>query len=296
MKILATGLTGLIGSRINELLNSEYNFESVSRSTGLDITNSESVQRVVNTSDAEIVLHLAAYTDVKAAELQKDSGEESDAWKVNVVGTENIVRACEESSKKLIFISTDLVFDGMNTPDGGYGEEDPENPLNWYARTKFEGELRVRSMKSPWIVVRPAYPYRAEYSKNDFVRLFMQKLSNNEQLTVLTDRIVSPTFIDDLTQALHVLIQKKATGIFHTVGSSQVSVYEAAQEIAKVFSYNSTLIQTTTRKEFLVNRPPEPFNSSLNNAKITKIGVEMKTFSEGLYEIKRQLETSSLDN
>ena len=289
MKILATGLTGLIGSRINELLSTQYDFESISRSTGLDVTDSQSVQQVIQKSDAEIVLHLAAYTDVKRAELEKDMGEQSEAWRINVKGTENVVRSCETSGKKLIYISTDLVFDGMNTPEGGYSEEDPENPLNWYARTKFEGELRVRAMKSPWIVVRPAYPYRAHYSKNDFVRFFMQKLANNEELTVLSDRIISPTFIDDLAHAINVLIQKDGNGIFHAVGSTRLSIYEAAIEIARVFTYDQALIKTITRKEFLVNRPPEPFNSSLNNAKIKKLGVSMKTFSEGLLEIKSQM-------
>lgn len=293
MKILGTGLTGLIGSRIVELLSPEYFFHNVSRSTGLDITDFESVKKEIQDSDQSVVLHFAAYTDVKKAELEKGMGEQSEAWRINVKGTENVVQACEASGKKLIYMSTDLIFNGENAPPAGYSEDDNANPLNWYARTKYEGELRVRAMKNPWIVMRPAYPYRANYEKNDFVRLFMQKLSNKEELTVITDRIITPTFIDNIALAMRKLIECNSTGIYHVVGSSKLSIYDAAIEIAKFFEYDKNLIHKTTRKEFLVGRPDEPFNSALSNAKIRELGVSMLTFLEGLSTIKEQLAADS---
>ncbi len=289
MKILGTGLTGLIGSRIIELLSSDYTFENVSRSTGVDITNSDQVRRAIGSSDCDVVLHLAAFTNVKEAELEKEKGEASEVWKINVTGTKNIVKACNETGKKLIYASTDLVFDGENTPEDGYREGDKENPLNWYAKTKYEGELRVRDAKSPWIVIRPAYPFRASYTKNDFVRLFIQKLENNEPLTLLADRIVTPTFIDDIAEALSILLSQECTGIYHTVGSTMLSIYEAAEVICDIFNLDKSLLSKTTRKEFLVNRPPEPFNSGLNNAKIRGLGAHMRTFAEGVQEIKSQV-------
>ncbi len=291
MRILGTGLTGLIGSRITELLSPDYSFESVSRSTGVDITNVDQVKRVIVNSDCDVVLHLAAFTNVKEAELEKDLGEDSESWKINVTGTENIVAACNESGKKLMYVSTDLVFDGENTPEGGYKEEDKENPLNWYAKTKYEGELRVRDAQSPWIVIRPAYPYRASFEKNDFVRLFIQKLENHEQLTLLEDRIITPTFIDDLAQAIDILFSKESTGIYHTVGSTSLSIYDAAEVISDIYGFDNQLLSKTTRKSFLVDRPPEPFNSSLNNAKIRKLGAFMRTFAEGVQEVKTQQRT-----
>lgn len=288
MKILATGLTGLIGSRLHELLAKEYSFENLSRATGINITDYDQVMRAITASDAPVVLHLAAYTNVKEAELQKELGEQSEAWQINVKGTENVVHACKEAGKKLVYLSTDLVFDGESTPEGGYTEDAKEHPLNWYAVTKFEGELRVRDLSTPWIVMRPAYPYRATYEKNDFVRLFIQKLKNSEPLTVLTDRIITPTFIDDLAFAFDTLLQKEATGIFHTVGSSALSIYDAALEIADEFGFDPKLVSGTTREVFLVGRPLEPFNSALNNAKIRSLGLHMRTFREGLQEVKKQ--------
>ncbi len=288
MRILGTGLTGLIGSRITELLSPNYSFESISRSTGVDITNSDQVKEAITNSDCDVVLHLAAFTNVKEAEFEKAQGEASESWKINVTGTENIVAACNDSGKKLIYASTDLVFDGENTPEGGYTEGDGENPLNWYAKTKYEGELRVRDAKSPWIVIRPAYPYRASFEKNDFVRLFIQKLENHEPLTLLDDRIVTPTFIDDLAHAVDILLLKESTGIYHTVGSTMLSIYHSAEVISDIFGLDKQLLSKTTRKEFLVDRPPEPFNSSLNNAKIRKLGAFMRTFAEGVQEVKSQ--------
>lgn len=289
MKILGTGLTGLIGSRITELLSPDYTFENISRSIGVDITNNDQVKHAISNSDCDAVLHLAAFTNVKEAELEKNKGEASEAWKINVSGTESIVAACNETGKKLIYASTDLVFDGENTPEGGYREEDKENPLNWYAKTKYEGELRVREAKIPWIVIRPAYPFRASFTKNDFVRLFIQKLGNDEPLTLLEDRIVTPTFIDDIAGALAMLLSQESTGIYHTVGSTMLSIYEAAEIIANIFNFDKSLLSKTTRKEFLVDRPPEPFNSGLNNAKIRKLGAHMRTFAEGVHEVKSQV-------
>lgn len=289
MKILGTGLTGLLGTRIVELLSPQHSFENLSRSTGVDITNFEQVKEKILSSDAEVVLHLAAYTNVKAAELEKGKKEESEAWKINVIGTDTIVKACAQAGKKIIYASTDLVFDGENTPVGGYKEEDTCNPLNWYAMTKYEGELRVKASVSPWAIMRLGYPYRAKYEKNDFVRLFIQKLSLNEPLTVLTDRIITPTFIDDLALAIEKLLMPEMNGVYHTVGSSSLSIYDAAQEIASVFDFDKSLIGGITRAEFLVGRPPEPFNSSLNNARISQLGVKFRTFADGLTEIKRQI-------
>ncbi len=289
MKILATGLNGLIGSRILELLKDKYTFENISRSTGVDITSKESVQKSLQDLRPDFVLHLAAYTNVKQAELDRNLGEKSEAWKINVLGTENVAQVCEENNIPLIYFSTDLVFDGENTPEGGYTERDRENPLNWYAQTKYEGELRVKNIKTLWTITRVAYPYRANYEKNDFVRLFIQKLKNKEQLTVLKDRIITPTFIDDIATAVDILIENSANGIYHVVGDTSLSIYDAALEIANVSGLDKSLIASTTRAEFLIDKPKEPYNSSLNNNKIKKLGVNLKTFREGLEEIKRQL-------
>lgn len=286
MKILGTGLNGLIGSRIIELLGNDFEFESLSRSTGVDISDYESVYSAINKSEAQIVIHAAAYTDVKGAEDQKDLGENSTAWIINVLGTKNVAKAVREAGKKLIHFSTDMVVGGDDMPPGGFTEDAKPNPLNWYAQTKYEAERIVQNLSSPWIILRTAYPYRKQFPKPDFVRFFKNWLAEKKPISVLTDRLITPTFIDDLAPVIKTLIEKDATGIYNSVGSQILSIYEAVNIIADIFDLDKSLISETTRKNFLIDRPAEPFSSALNNAKIKQLGVNMHTFEDGLQIIK----------
>jgi dTDP-4-dehydrorhamnose reductase len=286
MKILGTGLQGLVGSRIVELLSSSYEFENISRSSGVDITHVGQVTQAIKNSDADIVLHLAAKADVDGCEKDKSLGYEGEAWKINVEGTQNVANACEESKKKLIYISTDFVFDGEKD---FYTEEDNTNPLNWYAQTKYEGEKIIQQVQTPWIIARIAYPYRAVFSKNDFIRAVKARLQQNQPVSMVVDHIMTPTFIDDITFALDTLIKKEAIGTFHLVGSEHITPFDAAITIADTFGFDKTLIGKTTREAFFQGRAPRPFRLALKNDKITKLGVEMATLISGLEKIKTQL-------
>ncbi|MEK7450531.1 MAG: SDR family oxidoreductase [Patescibacteria group bacterium] len=283
MKILGTGLSGLIGSRVVELLNGNHEFEF----SDTDITDKGAIDEKINSSSASVVLHLAAKTDVDGCEKDKILGVDGDTWRINVEGTRNITEACEKSNKKLIYISTDFVFDGEK--ESAYSEEDKPNPVNWYATTKYEGEKIVQNSNLNWIIARLAYPYRANFQRKDFVRNLIHFFKNKEPLNMVTDHIMTPTFIDDIAFALDKLLKNNSKGIFHIVGSSFVSPYEAAVKIAEVFNFDKTLIKTITRKEFFKHRAPRPFRVAIKNAKIQKQGIKMKTFEEGLREIKNQI-------
>ena len=323
MKILGTGLSGLVGSRVVELLKDQYKFES----SEVDVTDRESIINKIKTSDAPIVLHLAAKTSVDGCE--KDRGKDirtfchpelvsgsyemlnqvqhdtqkrfwtgqndeewrdkKTAWGINVYGTKNIVDACEKNNKKLMYISTDFVFDGSRKT---YNETDKQNPINWYGATKYEGEKIVQKASIPWIIVRLAYPYRAHFAKKDFVRILIDKFEKGESLQMVTDHIITPTFIDDVAYALDALIKNNATGIFHVVGSEFISPYEAALKIAKVFNYDKKNITNTTRLKFFRNRAQRPFHLALKNDKIQNLGVKMRSFEEGLKEVKRQVDVT----
>lgn len=286
MKIIGTGLTGLVGSRIIELLNEKHQFENLSTSTGIDITDSASVLSHITSSDASVVLHLAAKANVDACEEDKALGKDGEAWKINVNGTQHIVRACEETAKRLIYISTDFVFDGQKEI---YTEEDIPNPINWYAQTKYEGEKVVQLASIPWVIARIAYPYRAQFNRNDFVRAVKGRLEKQESVTMITDHIMTPTFIDDIALAIAHMIMKEAKGIYHIVGSEWVSPFEAANLIAEEFGYNRDLIQRITHGEYFKNKAPRPFHLALENDKIQQLGIRMKTFKEGIHAVKEQL-------
>ncbi len=289
MKILGTGLTGLVGSRIVELLKDKYEFESISRSTGIDIEDKNGVLEKIKFSDASIVLHLAAKTDVDGCEKDKSSGEEGEAWRINVEGTSNVADACLTSNKKLIYVSTDFVFDGANPSAGGYSEEDIPNPINWYAKTKYEGEKIIQNLKIPWIIVRIAYPYRANFPKLDFCRTILERLKKKLPIAAVADHVFTPTLIDDISFALDALISDNSQGVFHAVGNQSLTPYEASLMIAKIFNFDQNLISKTTRAEFFKDRAPRPFQLKLKNDKIQGLEIRMSTFEEGLRKIKDQM-------
>lgn len=304
MKILGTGLTGLVGSRVTELLDNVYEFEFINLENGVNILDKQSVFKAVSSSKAPILIHMAAKTNVDGCELdrQRDKAilsfkeksqkeeawvREQTAWAINVFGTGNIIEACQKTNKKIIYISTDFVFNGQKKM---YSEDDLPDPINWYAKTKYEGEKLVQSSGLEWIIIRPAYPYRAFFERGDIVRNLILKLQRNEQLNMITDHIMVPTFIDDIANALDVLIQRKAKGIFHVVGSQAITPYELALKIAKEFNLDALLISKTTRREYFATKAPRPFCLNLKNDKISNLGAEMLSVDAGLREIKNQLE------
>ncbi|MDO8657329.1 MAG: SDR family oxidoreductase [Candidatus Levybacteria bacterium] len=299
MKILGTGLNGLVGSRIVELLNNSCEFENLSLNTGVDITNPNILFKKFKNSNATIVLHLAGKTDVDSCEKDKEFDArffknespvgEKTAWSVNVTGTKNIVDACKKTNKRLIYISTDFVFDGKNCPENGYSEKDIPNPINWYGKTKYEGEALVKNSGLEFLIMRIAYPYRSNFERKDFVRSLIDGFRNNKLLTMIEDHIITPTFIDDIAYAFDFLVKNNQTGIFHVTGSQFLSPLDCAFQIAETFNFNKSLIAKTTREEYFKNRALRPFCLSLKNDKISKLGIKMRGFKEGLIELKRQM-------
>lgn len=289
-KILGTGFNGMVGSRIVELLADSFDFENMGRSDGVDISNFDKVQQKISQTDASAILHVAAKTDVDDCEEDKDLGRDGEAWKINVVGTKNIAEACKKFNKKLIYISTDFVFDGENPPTGGYLEDDTPNPINWYSKTKYEGELIVQNSGATYIIVRIAFPFRAHFAqKKDFMRAILDRLKHDQPVMAIADQTITPTFIDDIAKALRILIEKDEKGLYHVVGSESLSPYNAAITIAETFGLDTNLISKTPGEEFFKNRAPRPFHLVLSNAKIRELGIGMRTFQEALEEIKRQL-------
>lgn len=306
--ILTIGGNGLVGSRVRELLADDYNFEDASRRSGLDITNADQVAEKIKSSSASVVIHFAAKADVEGCEKDREDDtkilgytdrkkqEESfatmqTAWAVNVIGTRNVAKACEQNGKKLLYISTDFVFGSEEPKDGGFIEEDMPGPVNWYGQTKYEGEKIIQGLKTPWIIIRIAYPYRARFdTKKDFVRVFLSLLQQGKQLKLITDHLNNATFVDDIAFAIDQLIQQNAAGIYHVTGSQSLSPYEQGIKITEIFNLDKNLIGQTTRAEFFKDRAPRPFSLAMNNAKIRKLDVNMRTFEEGLVEIKRQIE------
>lgn len=282
--ILSTGISGLLGSRIFELLHPTFEIADISQA-GINICDHHAVDGFIATHPGTYILHLAAKTAVDVCEGEKTQGKESACWQINVEGTQNIVNSAKKWGKQVIYISTDFVFDG--TKDW-YSEADTPHPLNWYGITKYEGEKIVLEAGGN-MVIRLAYPYMAKNSqKPDFLHTFIQTLQQNKKLQVVTDHYFTPTFVDDIVRALVALIANKFIGIVHVVGSTALTPYEAAGQIAQTFNLPKSLIIPTTMAVFYQNRAQRPLHLRLKNDTITSLGVDMKTLSEGLLEVKRQ--------
>jgi dTDP-4-dehydrorhamnose reductase len=290
MKVIGTGLTGLVGSRIVEL-NPDIEFINVSIETGISILDPLQLEKVfIDNPDAEAVLHLAAFTDTNAAWDQK--GDESGlCYQLNVVGTQNIVNLCQKYGKYLVHISTDYVFDGQKTTP--YTEEDPTSAIEWYGETKAMAEKVVTDSGINTSIVRLAFPYRAKYDpKVDIVRKIKVKIENGDTLNLFDDQITTPTFIDDIAAGLKVFFDQKPTGIYHLVGSSSQSPYDLGIMIADVFNLDKSKINASKLSDYLKTENARPFapNAALSNDKVKALGITMKTLREGLEEMKKQIE------
>ena len=277
--IMISGSTGLVGSRVVELLKDDFNFIPLIAKE-VDITDTIKVDEFINEKEFDIFLHLEAYTNVNGAEFEKDL-----AYKINVEGTKNVFNSVLNKNKQFLYISTDFVFSGADK-DKIYYEEDRPLPNGTYGKTKLQGEKLVNGKA---MIVRISYPYRAYFEeKKDFISSIRSVLESGQEINVVTDSILTPTFIDDIAFALKHLLNNYDTNIYHLVGSSNISPFNAVKLIALKFDLDSNLIKPTSFtsyfKEYAVIRPQySSLKSKMNNF------YKMKSFEEGLDEIIKYL-------
>ena len=191
--ILVTGAEGQLGSDLVLLLKiSGYKVFGMGKSE-LDITNEEEVNKVVSFLKPEIIIHCAAYTQVDKAESDQDI-----AFLINGIGTRNIAIAAERNHSKLVYISTDYVFDGYSTTP--YHEFSPVSPINIYGSSKLAGEMMVRDFHSKFFIVRTSWIFGV--NGNNFVKTMLQLSREREQLMVVNDQIGCPTYTVDLSKCI----------------------------------------------------------------------------------------------
>lgn len=288
-KILATGATGLIGSRFVEMFSDKYELINLDLTTGVDITKVETFKPFFDQHpDAKALIHLAAFTDTNKAfaESQDKSGL---CYQVNVVGTENIARICQEKGLYLIHISTDFVFDGTQTTP--YLEDQPLSPIEWYGETKALAEAVVKASGAKSAIVRLAYPYRANYDlKPDLIKKIRAGLESGQLYPQFSDSIITPTFIDDIARTFDRLLELKLEGIFHAVGSTTLSPYELAKKVATAYGFDQNLVKEGSLTEYL-KTAARPFarHVAMSNEKTSQVlGLHFATLEEGLAQIKQQ--------
>lgn len=289
IKILATGATGLVGSRFVEMFSDKYEVVNLDLTTGVDITNVATITPFFAAHpDAKHLIHLAAFTDTNKAMEQK--GDQSGiCYQVNVEGTKNIADACRQNDVHLIHVSTDFIFDGTkNTP---YTEEDQASPIEWYGETKAMAERVVLDSGVKSTIVRIAYPYRANYAlKPDIITKIRAGLESGKLYPQFTDTTITPTFIDDIARSFDAIITLGKTGIYHVVGSTSLSPYELARLVAKAYNFDENSVKQGSLTEYL-KTATRPFarHVAMSNAKASKdLGLIFADLPSGLDMVKSQ--------
>lgn len=281
-QVLATGATGLVGSKFVELYQDTYDVANLDLTTGVDITDYKSVDRFLTAHPAPALIHLAAFTDTKRAQAE-DGDKNGLCYRVNVEGTKNIARACREHGIHLVHVSTDFVFDG--TKKEPYTESDPVHPLDWYGQTKAMAEEVVQDGGGDWTIVRLAYPYRDPHAlKPDLVQKIRQGLQAGTLPPQFTDSTITPTYVNDLARGFAKSVEDKPSGIYHLVGSTSLSPYALARKVAAAYGLDPDLVKKGSLAEYLQSSDhPVARHMALSNTKAREeLGLTFATIEQGL--------------
>ena len=283
----------MVGSRFCELASTSFNLSKADLKgvVSIDITKKASIENFFKTYDFEWLILFSAFTDVDAAEKQR--GDKNGlCYQINVKGTANVVDACKNSNRKLIFISTDFVFDGQNGP---YSEESQPggdlDKISWYGLTKIEAENYVRENLANFLILRIAYPYRGRFEgKDDIAKRILRLYQVGQLYPMFTDQIITPTFIDDIAEAVKLLISSAQEGIFHLVSPRETTQFEFAEELIRVFKGDSSKIQKGSIIDFLKipGHTPRPINGGLKVEKTKALGFQPTDWQEGIKIIHEQ--------
>lgn len=273
MIILVVGARGMLGSDLLEQLSNAYRVTGTDKED-FDITDRTATCKAVAAIQPAWVINAAAYTQVDRCE--EDSRL---AFEVNADGAANLAIACKEAQARLIHVSTDYVFDGqLRRP---YREDDPVHPLSVYGQSKLQGESAVRAALDDAVIVRTAGLYGSRGI--NFVNTIRRMAEERDELTVVNDQWVSPTYTVDLSRAIGVLLRFSARGLFHIANSGSCTWHQFARTIVELTGARSTVIPISSCQ---LNRPAaRPAFSVLSCRKYTALtGEEMRSWQEAVTE------------
>lgn len=264
MKVLVTGVKGQLGYDVVNELNKRGHVAIGVDIEEMDITDASSVTRVLQDTKPEAVIHCAAWTAVDAAE-----DNEEKVRLVNAVGTENIAKECKKLNSKMLYISTDYVFDGKGDKPWQPDCKDYK-PLNVYGKTKLEGELAVANMLEKYFIVRIAWVF-GKNGKN-FIKTMLNVGKTHPTVRVVNDQIGTPTYTLDLARLLVDMVETDKYGYYHATNEcGYISWYDFTKEIFKQAGYATEVIPVTTA-EYGLSKAARPFNSRLDKSKLIENG------------------------
>ena len=307
MKVFVTGVGGQLGHDVmNELAKRGYEgvgsdiqpvYSGVQDGTpvtkapyiSLDITDAESVKNVITEVNPDVVVHCAAWTAVDMAE---DDDKVEKVRAINAGGTQNIADVCKVLGCKMMYISTDYVFDGQGTEPW-----DPDckdyNPINVYGKTKLEGELAVANTLEKYFIVRIAWVF-GKNGKN-FIKTMHKVGKTHDEVRVVNDQIGTPTYTFDLARLLVDMVETEKYGYYHATNEGgYISWYDFTKEIYRVAGY-STKVTPVTTEEYGLSKAARPFNSRLDKSKLVENGFEpLPTWQDAVRRYVDELDMENL--
>lgn len=266
MKALVTGVKGQLGyDVVNELLRRGHEAIGVDIEE-MDITDSESVNKVITEAAPDVVVHCAAWTAVDAAEDEENIPK---VRAVNAEGTRNIANVCKKLDCKMIYISTDYVFNGQGTEPWQADCKDYA-PLCVYGKTKLEGELAVADTLEKYFIVRIAWVFGVN-GKN-FIKTMLNVGKKYDSVRVVNDQIGTPTYTFDLARLLVDMAESEKYGYYHATNEGGfISWYDFTCEIFRQAGYDTKVVPVTT-EEYGLSKAMRPFNSRLDKSKLVQNG------------------------
>lgn len=311
MKVFVTGVAGQLGHDVmNELAGRGYEgigsdirevYSGLCDGTAaesmpymqMDITDADSVGNVLRLVNPDVVIHCAAWT---AVDLAEDEDEQETVHRVNADGTRNIAEVCRELDCKMVYLSTDYVFDGTGT-DPWQPDCRNYSPLNVYGKTKLEGELAVSELLDRYFIVRIAWVF-GKNGKN-FIRTMLNLGKTHDRLTVVNDQIGTPTYTYDLARLLVDMIETEKYGYYHATNEGgYISWYDFAVEIfrqaAKLghteYDKNHLTVVPVTTEEYGLSKAARPLNSQLDKSKLAENGfTPLPTWQDALARYLKEI-------
>lgn len=312
MKVLVTGVAGQLGHDVmNELAKRGYEgvgsdikeeYSGIQDGTAvtampyvqMDITDGASVEKVMKEVNPDVMIHCAAWT---AVDLAEDEDKQQIVHAINVEGTQNIANVCKELECKMIYISTDYVFDGQGTEPWDPDCKDYA-PLNVYGKTKLGGELAVSETLEQYFIVRIAWVFGR--NGNNFIKTMLNVGKNHDRLTVVNDQIGTPTYTFDLARLLVDMMETEKYGYYHATNEGDyISWYDFTKEIFRQavelghteYSEERVTVVPVTTAEYGVSKAARPFNSRLDRSKLAASGFEpLPTWQDALNRYLKELE------
>ena len=283
MKFLVTGSAGLIGSQVvkdlveqNHTVFSCYHDESPKHGDPiqLDLKDQDKIKNTIKETNPERIIHLAALTNVDLCESEKDL-----ATLLNSEATKTIAEQAAKQRSFLVYVSTDYVFDGQ---DGMKKEDDSPNPVDFYGKSKLEGELAINKFASGWCIARTSTPFGIHPKKKTFPMWVKENLESKNEISVLTDQFTSPTYVPNLSKMLIEVATRQICGVIHLAGATRISRFEFAKLIAEKLGLDTNLLKPTKLSD-MTWLAPRPMDSSLDVSWANEILIEKsQTIEESL--------------